>query len=153
MKLEGPNTHSIVVESKASAAAGVCRQILSELQQCGYTKEDAFAIHLAMEEAFVNAVKHGNKMDPSKKVVVDYCIDHDKVQICITDEGSGFNPDGVPDPRFGRNLYKPNGRGLLLIRSYMDVVRYSERGNTVCLMRYKERPQVTARRDLSGRKA
>jgi len=134
---------TITVQSEPSAVVEVCNRILPELERNGYTKEDVFAVHLAVEEAFINAVKHGNKMDPSKKVVVDYTVDPEKVEISMTDEGGGFNPEAVPDPRFGKNLFQPNGRGLLLMRAYMDVVQYNEQGNTVHMVRYKERPRIT----------
>jgi serine/threonine-protein kinase RsbW len=102
-----------------------------------------FAVHLAVEEAFLNAVKHGNKMDPDKKVQIDFLVDCDKVEVSVTDQGEGFKPEGVPDPRVGRNLYKPEGRGLLLINSYMDVVRFNDRGNSVRMIRYRERPSLS----------
>ena len=134
---------SIVVESKSSAVVDVCKQILTRLEENHFDKDDIFAVHLTLEEAFLNAVKHGNKMDPSKKVKVDYAVDEDKIEISITDEGNGFQPDAVADPRFGPGLYQPGGRGLLLMNSYMDTVRYNEQGNSVYMVRYKEKPDLT----------
>jgi serine/threonine-protein kinase RsbW len=96
-----------------------------------------------LEEAFLNAVKHGNKMDPTKKVKIDYSVDPDKIEISITDEGSGFEPESVVDPRFGEGLFEPGGRGLLLINSYMDIVKFNEQGNSVYMVRYKEKPPLT----------
>jgi len=132
----------MIVESKPSAVAGLCEPILGTLAGSGFSKEDVFAVHLALEEAFINAVNHGNKMDPSKKVTIDYSVDLDKVEISMTDQGEGFDPGAVPDPRVGENLYKPQGRGLLLMNSYMDVVKFSERGNRVYMVRYKEKPDM-----------
>ncbi len=132
-----------MVESKPCAVVEVCKQILSKLEANGFGKDDIFAVHLTLEEAFLNAVKHGNKMDPTKKVKVDYSVDPDKVEISITDEGNGFQPDSVADPRFGEALYEPGGRGLLLMNSYMDTVKYNERGNSVYMVRYKEKPHLT----------
>lgn len=137
-----PISCSMTVDGKPSALAGLCEAILRKLERSGFSKEDIFAVHLALGEAFINAVKHGNKMDLSKKVTVDYSVDLDKVEICMTDQGEGFDPKAVPDPRVGQNLYKPEGRGLLLISSYMDVVKFSERGNRVYMVRYKEKPQM-----------
>ena len=57
----------------------------------------------------------------------------------MMDEGDGFDPNDVPDPRCGENLYKIDGRGLFLIRSYMDVVEFNEPGNQVHMVRYKEK--------------
>jgi len=143
MASEAPINCSLVVESKSSAVVDVCKQILAKLEENNFDKDDIFAVHLTLEEAFLNAVKHGNKMDPSKKVKVDYAVDEDKIEISITDEGSGFQPDEVADPRFGPGLYQPGGRGLLLMNSYMDTVRYNEQGNSVYMVRYKEKPDLT----------
>lgn len=143
MASEASISCSIVVESKPSAVVEVCKQILPRLEANNFGKDDIFAVHLTLEEAFLNAVKHGNKMDPTKKVKVDYSVDSDKVEIRITDEGNGFQPDAVADPRFGEGLYEPGGRGLLLMNSYMDTVKYNERGNSVYMLRYKEKPHLT----------
>ena len=134
---------SIVVESKSSAVVDVCKEILAKLEEYNFDKDDTFAVHLTLEEAFLNAVKHGNKMDPAKKVKIDYSVNSEKVEITITDEGAGFEPESVDDPRFGEGLYEPGGRGLLLMNSYMDVVKYSEHGNSVYMLRYKEKPGLT----------
>jgi len=129
------------------AIKGLCGEILSELQSRSFSEEDAFAVHLALQEAFMNAIEHGNDMDPSKHVKIDYLVSPDKIEISLTDEGAGFDPQAVPDPRCGKNLYKANGRGLLLIRSYMDVVEYTEQGNCLHLIRYKEKPRMTTESD------
>ncbi len=143
MGSEAPINCSIVVQSESSAVVDVCKQILAKLEENHFDKDDIFAVHLTLEEAFLNAVKHGNKSDPNKKVKVDYSVDEDKVEISITDEGAGFQPDDVADPRFGPGLYQPGGRGLLLMNSYMDMVRYNEQGNSVYMVRYKEKPDLT----------
>lgn len=139
--------YSMVVESRPSAIVGVCEQILSKLEANGFDKDDIFAVHLALEEAFLNAVKHGNKMDPTKEIKIDYSVGLDKIEISMTDEGEGFEPEAVADPRFGESLYKPGGRGLLLINSYMDVVKFTERGNGLYMVRYKEKPPLAKRGD------
>ena len=140
----------MIVESTPSALNDPCRQILSAMEEKGFSKEDVFAVHLALEEAFLNAVKHGNKMDPSKTVTINYGIDREKVEISIQDEGGGFNPQNVPDPRVGENLYRPEGRGLLLMNAYMHVFEYNERGNGVHMIRYKDRPIVSGTDTATG---
>jgi len=140
MAAETPVRCSVVVESKPSALGQPCCQVLSALEAKGFSQDDIFAVHLALEEAFLNAVKHGNKMDPAKKVTIDCLVDQEKVDIRMADEGEGFDPRGIPDPRVGANLYRPEGRGLLLIRSYMHVIEYNERGNGLRMVRYKGRP-------------
>jgi serine/threonine-protein kinase RsbW len=135
-------TRSMAVESTPSAIVKVCEQILPKLKANNFSQEDIFAIHLALEEAFLNAIKHGNKMSSDKDVKIDYSVGLDKVEISMTDQGDGFDPEAVPDPRLGENLYKNEGRGLLLMQSYMDVVEFNERGNRVRMVRYKEKPHL-----------
>ena len=142
MVSKAPINCSMVVESKPSAVVGVYEQILSKLENNGFSKEDIFAVHLALEEAFLNAVKHGNKMDSTKSVKIDYSVGLDKVVISMTDQGDGFEPEAIADPRWGESLYKPEGRGLLLMNAYMDVVEFNERGNSVYMARYKEKPRL-----------
>jgi serine/threonine-protein kinase RsbW len=134
-----PITRSVVVSSTPSAVVEVFNQIQPGLQANNFSEEDIFAIHLSLEEAFINAVKHGNKMEPSKAVKVDYSIEPDKIEICMTDEGEGFDPEVIPDPRYGDNLYKPAGRGMLLMRSFMDVLEYNKKGNSLRMIRYREK--------------
>jgi serine/threonine-protein kinase RsbW len=137
-----PINCTIVVESVPSAVVEVRQRLISELQAHGFSPEDVFAVHLALEEAFINALKHGNKMDVSKQVTIDYLVGTDRVEVSMTDQGSGFDPDSVPDPRYVENLYKTQGRGLFLIRAYMDVVEFNEKGNCVHMVRYKEKPRI-----------
>ena len=143
-------SRSVIVSSTPGAVVDVFNQIQPGLKAAGFSEEDIFAIHLSLEEAFINAVKHGNKMEPSKAVKVDYAIESDKIEICMTDEGEGFDPEVIPDPRYGDNLYKPAGRGMLLMRSFMDVLEYSKKGNSLRMIRYREKrnPKSTARNRL-----
>ena len=143
MASETPSKSMLVIESTSEAAGRACEKVLSELEANGLSQDDIFAIHLALEEALVNAVKHGNKMDASKEVKLDYSVAADKVEINVTDEGVGFKPKEIPDPRFGENVYKVNGRGLFLIRAYMDVVEYNDLGNRIHMVRYKEKPSFS----------
>ena len=139
MALEKSNTRSMIITSTASAITGVCKWVLSNLESNNFTQMDIFAVHLSLEEAFINAVKHGNKMDPTKEVRIDYSVSADKVEVSMTDEGLGFDPSAVPDPRCGENVYKTEGRGLLLMNAYMDEVEYNETGNSVRMVRYKDK--------------
>jgi serine/threonine-protein kinase RsbW len=132
----------MVIKGNSSAIAGTRRRILSDLENNSFNQEDIFAVHLALEEAFLNAIKHGNKMDRRKEIKVDYSISTEKIEISMTDEGNGFDPNAVPDPRRGENLYKTEGRGLFLMRAYMDIVEYNKSGNRVRMVRYKEKPRL-----------
>ena len=140
MSSETPIHSTTVVESQPSGLREPCKRLLSLLEEKGFSQDDIFAVHLALEEAFLNAIKHGNKMDTSKKVTLDYLVDDERVEIIMKDEGEGFNPQSIPDPRMGENLYRPEGRGLLLMNAYMDVVEHNAQGNSVHMIRYKNRP-------------
>jgi serine/threonine-protein kinase RsbW len=130
-------THEKIVSCGAiSELRPVCARILSHTQRLKYADDDLFAIHLAMEEAVVNAVKHGNKQDPARNVVIEYDVTPEKIDLWVTDQGKGFNPETIEDPRLGDNIYKTCGRGVLLIRSYMDSVEYNELGNTVHMVKF-----------------
>ena len=89
-------------EEKIPSDTGEARKILDELlSQLGGRKwadEDTFGIHLAVEEALMNAIKHGNQRDPRKLVSVDYKLSQDLLRVVVEDQGEGFDPNAVPDP-------------------------------------------------------
>lgn len=79
---------------------------------------------LVVTEATTNAIIHGNKLDPEKIVVISAYKENEFLKISIKDQGCGFNPDTVPDPTAPENLLKDSGRGLYLMKFYMDDVQY-----------------------------
>ena len=125
---------------------------------------DLNRIGIATDEALVNALHHGNlelnselredgdayyelaaercQLDPyrNRRIYVDLLINHDVAEIFIRDEGPGFDPDSLPDPRDPANLGKVSGRGVLLMRTFMDEVKYSDTGNAVLLRKYRAKP-------------
>jgi serine/threonine-protein kinase RsbW len=107
--------------------------VIAELGQAGFCERDRFAVRLALEEAIINAIKHGNGEDPAKSVRVSYSISPGEITTEIEDQGPGFNPNGVPNPLAPENLERPGGRGVFLMRQYMTFVQYNERGNGVLL--------------------
>jgi serine/threonine-protein kinase RsbW len=107
----------------------------------GYSDDDVFAVHLSMEEAIVNAVKHGNRADCNKDVTIEYDITPEKISITISDQGGGFEPGNVADPRSGENIYKTGGRGVLLIKSYMDSIEYNQSGNSITMVKINSKQQ------------
>ncbi len=128
---------SCQLQSTEKEVKQVVAELLKVLKEYGFDEDSLFAIHLALEEAFLNAVKHGNHGDADKVIDVECLITPEKFDISISDEGYGFDPDGIPDPRSNGNLYKSSGRGILLIQSYMDVVEYNARGNCVHMIKYR----------------
>ncbi len=128
----------IVVPNDLAAAKRPEQMILAEIQRHGYCENCTFAIKLAMEEAITNAFRHGNKADPSKKIRIRYDVTPDVVQIEIEDEGPGFQPEEVPDPTLPENIDRPHGRGIMLMRAYLDVVEYGACGNCVRLVMHRK---------------
>lgn len=135
---------SWTLKSTEAESQAVTDEILQTLKDHDFEENMVFAIHLSLEEALVNAIKHGNHSDPAKIVDVQCLITPEKFDVSITDEGFGFDPEGVPDPRCNSNLYKCTGRGVLLIQSYMDVVEYNDRGNCVHMIKYRNAASNTA---------
>ena len=104
-------------------------EIADALNQREYPREGVFAVRLAVEEALVNAYRHGNKRDSSKIVSFTCRIDSESASFEVGDEGPGFDIASVPDPTDEANLEIPSGRGLLLMREYMSLLEFIEPGN------------------------
>ena len=112
--------------------------------------EDLLRLNLrvGLTEALANAILYGNNRDPKKHVRVEARFSPDEIEIRVTDEGRGFNPDNVRDPTTPGNVNRAGGRGIFLIRKLMDRVEFNERGNSV-LMVLQARPDRFRRR-VSG---
>jgi serine/threonine-protein kinase RsbW len=131
----------IVIPNDLRSAKQPEERILRECSGCGYDADTVFAIKLALEEAMTNAVKHGNRNDAAKHVTVRYRVTPGRVVIMIRDEGPGFSLNQVPDPTSDENLERPNGRGIMLIHSYMNKVRFNKTGNEVWMLK-ENRPSA-----------
>jgi serine/threonine-protein kinase RsbW len=99
----------------------------------GLDEDSLHWVSVAVRECVVNAIKHGNQNDESKRVVVEFSPvpphDPEELVIRVEDEGEGFNPEEIADPLAPENILKSSGRGIFLIRSFMDDVRL-QRGQT-----------------------
>lgn len=105
-----------------------------ELQQWAQFSDDNLGrIMLTLSEAVTNAIVHGNKEDPQKKVFVSAEYDARMLKIEVEDEGEGFNPDKLPNPLKKENLLDQGGRGVYLIKQYSDKVEYSNGGRKVTM--------------------
>jgi serine/threonine-protein kinase RsbW len=112
-------------------------EIEAHLKATQYSDHEIFCIRLALDEAIVNAIKHGNQFDRSKKVHISYKVQPDRFDVSIRDEGPGFDPEDVPDPTAVENLERPCGRGLMLMRYYMSHVYFDGGGNAVSMTRFR----------------
>lgn len=113
-------------------------EIIRQAENLGYDEESLFAVRLSLEEALTNAIRHGNAQDERKPIQVRYHVDARQIEIFITDQGQGFQPEQVPDPTTPENIEMPSGRGIMLMRAYMNVVEYNHTGNTVHMVKYRE---------------
>jgi len=127
----------MVIPSALSAARQVEEMLLGTVASNGYSEAAIFAIKLALEEGLNNAIKHGNRYDSAKTVEVVYDIDCHQAMFSIKDQGPGFDLDAVPDPTADENLERPSGRGIMLMRAYMDEVHYNETGNQITMIKRK----------------
>jgi serine/threonine-protein kinase RsbW len=129
---------NLTIASDPAEVQRIQDHIESQLKHHQFEDKDIFSIRLALEEALVNAIKHGNQLDPAKKVHIACGFRHDRFEIAIADEGPGFNPEEVPDPLCEENLERPCGRGLFLIRHYMTDVTYHAPGNRVSMFKLRK---------------
>ena len=114
--------------------------VTGAMELLGFRENDILHVRLAMEEAVINSFKHGNRNDPSKQVSVRFEVGHEQVLVEVEDQGQGFDPSQVPDPTTPENLKRSSGRGILMMRTFMTWIRFSERGNCVTLCKC---PSVT----------
>jgi serine/threonine-protein kinase RsbW len=119
--------------SSLTAYQDLAQEILDTLEGYGWTKDKLFGVQMALEEALSNAVRHGNKHDPTKQVHVDCQLAPQRFYIKICDEGEGYDPCQVPDCCAEENLEVPGGRGLALMRAYMTTVELTDRGRCVAM--------------------
>ncbi|MFM1903037.1 MAG: Serine/threonine-protein kinase BtrW [Planctomycetota bacterium] len=139
-----PWLRTLVLPSERGTSRLVTEELLEQLGLFGWSQEDIFGIHLAAEEALVNAAVHGNKLDPSKRVHVECQVSTDLVRLTVTDEGPGFDPESVPDCTLAERLEVPSGRGVMLMRSFMTRVEYNAQGNSVVLEKRRGEPAAAA---------
>ncbi len=132
---------AVSIPSDPAEARRVQDEIEEALAACRYGDRDLFCVKLALEEALVNAIKHGNQLDPAKFVHIAYTVTPERFDVRVTDEGPGFNPADVPDPTAPENLERPCGRGLLLIRRFMTAVDYHGAGNVVTMTKLRSDPE------------
>ncbi len=117
---------------------GVLQYLLERVAKLGVIAPEKSNLFIALDEAFVNAVKHGNKNDPTKLVRVGAELSPKEACFTVEDEGEGFDVQTIPDPCDPANLFKSSGRGVLLIYNIMDEVEYNAQGNRVKMVKRPE---------------
>ncbi len=132
----GPQTF----KSLAETGGKLWDVVQKRLCDLGWSEEEAYNFGYAVHEVFVNAVKHGNKGDATKDVVVTCNLGKTVAEATVEDEGKGFNINQVADPLAGENLLKESGRGLFIIRNAKCEIGVSqgEKGCKVTLRKRRE---------------
>ena len=131
--------------SDLSLMNGVLEYLQDRVAKLGLIKPERSNLFVALDEAFVNAVKHGNKSDPSKLVRITAELTPQEASFTVEDEGEGFDIKQIPDPCDPANLFRTSGRGVLLIYNIMDEVEYNAQGNRVKMVK---RPDVPVKAQL-----
>jgi serine/threonine-protein kinase RsbW len=124
---------------------GVLEYLQERVSKLGLISPERSNLFIALDEAFVNAVKHGNKSDPTKLLKITAELSPNEACFTVEDEGEGFDINEIPDPCDPANLFRTSGRGVLLIYNIMDEVEYNAQGNRVKMVK---RPEVSVEAQL-----
>jgi serine/threonine-protein kinase RsbW len=119
--------------------------VISALRQLHLTRDEELRVRLCLDEAITNAIRHGNRHDPNRFVAAELRAQPHRWTITVTDEGTGFTPCDIPDPEDAAALLRETGRGLLLIREFMDEVAFYRDGRCIWMARHTvEAPEDAA---------
>ncbi len=121
------------IPSDSEIAHAAIEQLIMAMEKLEWPGGDMFHVQMALEEALVNAIEHGNLRDKTKQVHVQFDLQTDHVIISIEDEGKGFDHRNVADPTEDERLDKPRGRGVHLIRELMTESSYNDIGNKLSM--------------------
>jgi serine/threonine-protein kinase RsbW len=119
--------------------------LMTELEKAAWDGRDLFHVRMAVEEAVVNAIEHGNKRDASKTVQLDFRVSPELCYIDIIDQGEGFDPASLRDCTDEEFVDKPRGRGVMLIKELMSEAVYNEKGNRLTMLRKRNDPAFEIR--------
>jgi serine/threonine-protein kinase RsbW len=135
MTFKAPRSFELTIPSRLEEMEAVHELIAAAVREYELTDELAHWIELTISESMINAIQHGNKADPSKQATLKISSTGDSIEIIVEDQGSGFKIDKIADPTDIANLLKPSGRGILIIRSFMDEVDLTQREGGGCRLR------------------
>jgi serine/threonine-protein kinase RsbW len=138
-----PNVHEMIefeLPSDLALMNGILEYLQERVAKLGLIRPERSNLFIALDEAFVNAVKHGNKNDPSKLLKITAELSAKEASFTVEDEGEGFDIRKIPDPCDPANLFHTSGRGVLLIYNIMDEVEYNAQGNRVKMVKRPDAP-------------
>jgi serine/threonine-protein kinase RsbW len=117
-----PRTFALSIPSRLEEMHAVHALVGEAVKEYGLSEELAHWLELTISESMINAIQHGNRLDPAKQATLKISSTDDVLEIIVEDQGKGFALDTIADPTDVANLLKPGGRGILIIRSFMDEV-------------------------------
>lgn len=126
------------IPSAISPMQSILDYLMKRVEKVGVVRPEKSNLFIALDEAFVNAVKHGNKFNAQKLVRISAEISAQEARFTIEDEGEGFDVNTIPNPLEPENLCKSSGRGVLFIYNIMDEVKYNERGNRLTMVKRRD---------------
>lgn len=145
MTLKPNRSFELTISSRLEELEAVQRLIGEATEAFGLTEDIAYWLELTISESVINAIRHGNKSDPEKLARLIISSDGATVEVIVEDQGKGFDLEDLADPTEAENLLKPCGRGILIIRSFMDEVNLSPReGGGTRLRMLKRLPDFPA---------
>ena len=129
---------SYTFESTLASVNKAEQAALEVAAKSGFDEDECGRISMAVREATVNAVIHGNHYAPAKRVTVSFETTTSALRVIVSDEGQGLDPTTVPDPLAPENLLKQSGRGIFLIRSFMDEISFRalSPGTEITMIKY-----------------
>jgi serine/threonine-protein kinase RsbW len=127
---------SLVLASRFENIEVAERVLVDLCHRAGCAEDEEYWLVTSLREAVANAVRHGNRRDPDRRVRVAFAIENSTVTIRVEDEGEGFDPADIPDPTDPENLLRPSGRGIFYMRQFMNRVDFSSTaaGGTAVVM-------------------
>ena len=124
---------TLVLESEMNSISQVEKRTDAQAQMLNIDDEVYGKYMLSVVECVNNAIVHGNKMDKNKKVTMHYHISNTTIEVTVSDEGEGFDPDKLPDPTAEENLERDCGRGIFLMRHLSDELDFANNGRTITM--------------------
>ena len=124
---------TLVLESEMNSISQVEKLIDAQAQMLNIDDEVYGKYMLSVVECVNNAIVHGNKMDKNKKVTMHYHISNTTIEVTVSDEGEGFDPDKLPDPTAEENLERDCGRGIFLMRHLSDELEFANNGRSITM--------------------
>ena len=136
---QGKNGHAVTITLKAAASevSPVVDQVMQMLRetQCAAPGSE-MDVEISLREALANAIKHGADNDPTKVIECRVSCEGPGILIVVRDPGKGFDPGAIPDPLHAENIYSNHGRGIFMINSLMDEVKFEKNGTEIHMRKY-----------------